>query len=107
MLSLAKPDKQNRIKKVANRSKNKTNHLIKNAKNTFIKEKLRDYQNNPTKIWEQIKSTYPSDKNNKPIQFSDSNGNSLGNKQTALLINKYFTNIGPDLTKITREMASN
>ena len=64
-------------------------------------------KNNPKRFWEQIKWTYPSDKNHNPIRFSDNNGNILNNSQTATLINKYFTNIGPDLAKVTQELARN
>ena len=92
-------------KKTANKARNKTNSLVKDAKNTFIKDELRDFQNNPKNFWEQIKSTYSSDKFNNLIQFSDNEGNLLNNSQTAHLINDYFTNIGPNLAKAAQEMA--
>ena len=105
LLKKARRTRKLEDKKAANRARNKTNKLVKNAKNTFIKDKLRGFQNNPKKCWQQIKSTYPSDKFNNPIQFTDKDGNSLNNKQTAHLVNEYFTNIGPNLAKTAQEMA--
>ena len=105
LLKKARRTRKLEDKKAANKARNKTNKLIKNAKNTFIKDKLRDFQNNPKIFWEQIKSTYPSDKVNNPIQFTNKDGNSLNNKQTAHLVNEYFTNIGPNLAKAAQEMA--
>ena len=70
-----------------------TNRLVKSAKNNFIKEKLNNYRNNPKKFWEQIKSTFPSDRSQNPIKLTDNEGNILNNVQTATLINAYFTNI--------------
>ena len=43
-----------------------------------------------------------SDKNTNPIQLPDNDGNLLSDSQTASEINTYFTNIGPDLAKITQ-----
>ena len=107
LLKKASRTKDPRDKKSANRTRNRTNRMVKNAKNNFIKEKLNDYQTNPKKFWEQIKSTYPSDKKQNPVKFTDNDGNFLDNKNTAKLINDYFTNIGPDLAKITQELAPN
>ena len=91
----------------ARKARNQTNRLLKSAKNNFIKEKLNDYRNNPKKFWEQIKSTYPTDKNQNPIRLSDTEGNILNNNQTATLVNEYFTNIGPDLANTARNMVRN
>ena len=107
LLKKARRTKDPKDKKAANRARNKTNCMVKSAKNNFIKDKLNDYQNNPKKFWEQIKSTYPSDKNQNPIRFSDKEGHTLDNNKTAKLINEYFTNIGPELAKITQDLARN
>ena len=102
LLRVARHTKSLTDKKAANRARNKVNKLVKNAKNNFIKEKLINYLNNPTKFWEQIKAVYQSDKNTNPIQLPDNDGNLLSNTQTASKINTYFTNIGLDLAKISQ-----
>ena len=107
LLKKASRTKDPKDKKAANKARNRTNRLVKSAKNNFIKDKLNEYINNPKKFWEQIKSTYPSDKNQNQIRFTDHEGNTLNNSDTAILINNYFTNIGPDLAKITKDMARN
>ena len=85
LLNKARRTKKLEDKKAANKARTKTNKLVKNAKNTFNKDKLRDFRNNPKAFWEQIKSTYPSDKFNNPIQFSDKEGNLLKQR----LLRKY------------------
>ena len=107
LLKKASRTKDPKDKKAANKARNRTNRMVKNAKNSFIKDKLSDYQDNPKKFWEQIKSTYPSDKKQNPIRISDKDGNILENNQTAELVNDYFTNIGPNLARNTHEMALN
>ena len=107
LLRVARRTKLSADKKAANKARNKVNKLVKNAKNYFIKEKLDNYQNFPKKFWEQIKAVYPSDKNTNPIQLQDKDGNQLSNEQTASEINRYFTNIGPELAKTTQDTLKN
>ena len=106
LLKKASRTKDTQDKKAANKARNKTNRLIKSAKNNFIQEKLNEHRDNPKKFWEQIKSTYPTDKNNNPIRFSDQEGHALDKHQTATLINDYFTNIGPDLAKVANALSA-
>ena len=103
LLKRARRTKNKKDKILANKARNKTNRLVKNAKNCFVKEKLNNFRNNPKKFWEQIKSIYPTEKNNNPIKLSDPDGKLLDRSETAELINSYFTNIGPDLAKATKD----
>ena len=95
-----------KINKQQERPETRQTDCLKVQKITLLK-KLNDYRNNPKKFWEQIKSTYPTDKNQNPIRLSDTEGNILNNNQTATLVNEYFTNIGPDLANTARNMVRN
>ena len=81
-------------KAYARRVRNRTNVLIRNAKNSFIKEKLQNYSDNPKKLCEQIKSVIPTAGLNNPIILLDNLGSKLNNQAAANLVNSYFTNIG-------------
>ena len=91
----------------ARQIRNKTNILIRNAKNNFVKEKLNNYSDNPKKFWKQIKSVMPTTGLNSPIILLDDQGSKLNNLVAANLINDYFTNIGSVLANKIRANLSN
>ena len=86
----------------ARQIRNRTNILIRNAKNNFVKKKLNNYSDNPKKFWEQIKSVMPTTGLNSPTILLDDQGSKLNNLDAANLINDYFTNIGSVLANKIR-----
>ena len=81
-------------RKLARKARNRVNILIRNAKNSFVKEKLEQFVDNPKKFWEQIKSVMPNAKLSNPVMLVNDKGNKLNNLETASVINSHFTNIG-------------
>ena len=94
-------------KKLARKARNRVNVLIRNAKNIFVKEKLEQYEDNPKKFWEQIKSVMPDTKLSNPVNLIDNEGNKLNNLDSASAINSYFTNIGSLLASELKKLHPN
>ena len=86
--------KKNLDRKLAQKARNRVNVLIHIAKNSFVKEKLEQFVDNPKKFWGKIKSVMPNAKLSNPVKLVNDEGNKLNILETASVINSYFTNIG-------------
>ena len=61
-------------KKIARKARNKVNTLTRSAKNSFIKEKLENYSDNPKRFWEQIKTVMPKANLSNPVVLENDLG---------------------------------
>ena len=77
--------------------------VVESAKKNSLNEEFISSNNYPKNVWRNINSIIPNTKkNNKSkIYLKDSDGNNSEDNKTADYINKFFSNIGPQLGKVS------
>ena len=84
----------------AKRLRNACTNRLRRAKADFIKEQLTIHTNDQKKFWKNIQEVLPNKLNsNRATLLHDDNDQIIEIDQTADFINKFFTDIGPNLAK--------
>ena len=100
-LKKAKKSKNRELWNDSKRLRNSCTNRLRKAKADYIKERLEIHSNDQKKFWKHIQEVIPNNnKGTKLIHLKDNTTDSLINiNETSDYINKFFTNIGPNLAK--------
>ena len=82
-------------RKIAHKLRNKTNNIIRLAKNDLILQKLVTYNKDPQKCWQTIQDILPKSRTSCKV-IHDNNGLPLNDQQMSEEIN-FFANVGANL----------
>ena len=80
--------------------RNRVGRDIENLRADYLKNQQETHRADPKKFWMNIATIIPGKKGNQgPIWLKSEEGNEVELEDTAAYINKFFTNIGPNLAK--------
>ena len=84
---------------IARHLRNWTNNAVKQAKSTFIQTELENNKKDPKKFWHNIRDVLPKSKSGTISIRNPLTNDPLPRDQQAQVINDFFANVGPNITK--------